>query len=205
MAGKNVAGIEIIINDVRLVWPQAFEAKAVKDGDKPRFTCSALMKPTHPGVTAIKQAMAKLANEKWGEAGPATLKTLAASNLLALHNGDTKAEVSEEFAGNVYLSAARSLKKGPPKVVGTKAGTDGKPLPLQAIDGKLYSGCYGNIKVKIWPQDDPGMPKRINAELIALQVTRDGDPIGGGGPATADGFEAVEGAGEETADSVFDV
>lgn len=57
-------------------------------------------------------------------------------------------------------------------------------------DGRPYSGCYVNAKVQIWAQKDKYVGVRCT--LVSVQFVKDGDAFGGGGPATADGFEAVE-------------
>jgi hypothetical protein len=60
--------------------------------------------------------------------------------------------------------------------------------PLTAADGVIYSGCHGNVQVEVWAQDN-SYGKRINAQLLGVQFTRDGDSFGGGTqPAKPDDF-----------------
>jgi len=47
----------------------------------------------------------------------------------------------------------------------------------------------------LWAQDNQ-FGKRVNAELLGVQFVRDGEPFGGGKPATPEDFEDL-GADEE--------
>ncbi|MNP47458.1 hypothetical protein D3C76_1415120 [compost metagenome] len=62
---------------------------------------------------------------------------------------------------------------------------------LTAQEGKPYSGCYVNVIVDIWAQDN-SYGKRINAQLQGIQFVRDGEAFSGGGTsADASDFEEI--------------
>ena len=61
-------------------------------------------------------------------------------------------------------------------------------------DGKIYAGCYVNVSLDFWAQDN-AYGKRVNAQLRGVQFLRDGDAFSAGRPADSDEFEEVtEGA-----------
>jgi hypothetical protein len=68
---------------------------------------------------------------------------------------------------------------------------NGQKVVLTERDGKPYSGCYVNVKLDFWAQDNSADRggKRINAQIKTVQFVADGDAFGGGTPASADGFE----------------
>lgn len=189
--------------DVRLTFPNIFEAKQVNGQGDPKFSAAFIIRKDHPQLPAIKQAIADAALAKWGDAptdapGPldaagnpttiklpkyqAMLKSLAAADKLCLHDGDAKSEIPG-YAGNFFINASNKLR---PLVV------DGQKQVLDAASGKPYSGCYVNARIQFWGQDNQ-FGKRVNASLMGIQFLRDGERLSGGGVAAADDFEAVPG------------
>jgi hypothetical protein len=188
--------MKVMLKDVRIAFPQVFEAKAVNDGPE-KFSAAFLFPPEHPAVPALKKAMADIARAKWGEKAAEVYKSLQANDRLALHDGDRKADYAG-YAGMMFVNASNDLR---PTVL------DGGKRPLAAADGKIYAGCYVNGLVELWAQDNR-FGKRINASLLGVQFVRDGERLAGGTVATEDDFEALpeaEGAGafEEPQDALF--
>lgn len=195
-------GVTVKLKNVRLAFPQLWEAKTINDGPA-KFGAAFIFPPDHPAVAAVKKASTEVAKEKWGEKAEAVFKALKASDRLALHDGDAKAEFAG-YEGNVYLNSNNSLR---PTVV------DGARRPLAQADGKPYAGCYVNAIVEVWAQDHPKGGKRINASLQGVQFYADGERLAGGSVASEDDFDEIPGAGsdgfEDTAEeagsaSVFD-
>jgi hypothetical protein len=79
-------------------------------------------------------------------------------------------------------------------------GPDGK-APLSASDGKPYSGCYVNALVELWAQAHAEHGKRINASLMGVQFSKDGERLSGGATAAADDFDAIPQATQTAAAS----
>lgn len=190
--------MKVKLNDVRLAFPQLFEAKAVNDGAE-KFSAAFLFAPDHGAATVIKKAMAEVAKVKWGEKAAEVYKGLQANDRLALHDGDKKADYGG-YAGQLFINASNDLR---PLVI------DGNKRPLQASDGKVYAGCYVNASIELWAQDNR-YGKRINASLLGVQFLRDGERLAGGSVATEDDFEALPDAGggaevfgEEKEDALF--
>ena len=112
----------------------------------------------------VERAIVTVAKEKWGEAKYGdVLKSLKASDKLAIHDGDSKSDY-EGYAGHLFLNASNKIR---PTVVGPDRA------PLTAADGKPYSGAYVNCILELWAQDNT-YGKRINASLLGVQFLRDG-------------------------------
>jgi hypothetical protein len=170
--------MKIKLQNVRLAFPQLFEAKTVNGEGKPAFSAAFLIDPADPQVKTINAAIEQVAKEKWGAKADAMLKQMRAGDKLALHDGDLKSSY-DGFVGNLYISARSATR---PLVINADKS------PLVEADGKPYAGCYVNASVELWAQDN-NYGKRINASLGGVQFARDGDAFAGGGAASEDEFD----------------
>lgn len=180
----------LMLKNVRLAFPSLFEPSAIVGNDgkpgKPRYGATLLIPQDHPQVAEIRAKMIAVAKEKWVAKAADVFKGLEKADKLALHDGDTKSNY-DGFAGNLFL-AANSQESARPTVI------DQNKAPLQPKDGKPYAGCFVNVSVDFWAQDN-NFGKRINAQLRGVQFLRDGDAFAAGRPADSDEFEEVtEGA-----------
>ena len=180
--------MKILLNNVRLAFPQLFEAKTVNGEGKPAFSASLLIAPTDPQVKAINQAIEQVAKDKWGAKADAILKQMRAQDKVALHDGDLKSNY-DGFEGMLYVSSRSATR---PLVI----GKDKSPLTEQ--DGKPYAGCYVNASIELWAQDN-NYGKRVNASLRGVQFLRDGDAFAGSSPADESEFEDLGVGAEEEA------
>lgn len=179
----------IRLENVRLAFPQLFEAAQVQGEGKPAFSASFLLNPKVNAnlIKKVKEISERVAKEKWKDKAPAVLKALDAADKMCLHDGNLKAEY-DGYADNFFISA-RNEKK--PDVVDRN-----KDVKLTAADGKPYAGCYVNASIEIWAQDNK-FGKRINASLRAVQFLKDGDAFAGGAPVSEDELEDLSDIGEE--------
>lgn len=172
---------KVRLENVRLAFPNLFEATTVNGEGKPAYSATFLLPKDHPAVKAVNAAIEKVAQEKWGAKAADILKSLRAAGKTALKDGDTKAEHSG-FADNYFISSRNAVR---PTIL------DSDKTPLVQADGKPYAGCYVNAIVEIWAQDN-SYGKRINASLGGVQFFRDGEAFAGGAAASADEFDNVE-------------
>lgn len=173
--------MRILIRDVRLAFPVLWKATAPKTGGDAAFSGSFLLPKNHKQLAELNAAFVTLAKEKWGVKADAILKALKAGDKVCLHNGDSKSEY-EGFEGNFYISARAKVR---PTVF------DQLRNELSEADGKPYSGCYVNVSLELWAQDN-SYGKRLNAQLRGVQFLRDGDAFAGGSrPADADEFDEI--------------
>jgi hypothetical protein len=187
---------KVLIQDARLAFPNLWRAKAINDGE-PRYGCTLLLTPGHPGIALVNEAMKVVALAKWADKWQEVVKSLKAQDKLAIHNGDAKAEYTG-FEGNFYISASNKMRTC---VVNLDRS------PLVESDGKPYGGCYVNAMIELWAQDHKKFGKRINASLLGVQFLRDGDSFGGGSaPAAPEDFpELAQPATAATAGSDEDL
>ncbi|CAB4163644.1 Protein of unknown function DUF2815 [uncultured Caudovirales phage] len=173
--------MKIRIQNVRLAFPNLFNATKVGDDDKPAFSASFLLPKDHPQIAEINAAIDQVAKDKWGAKADAQLKAMRAADKTALHNGDLKAQYSG-FEGMLYISARNPVRP-------TTLNRD--KSPVTESDGIIYAGCYVNAVLEIWAQDNK-YGKRVNATLSGVQFNRDGDAFTGGGAASEDDFDDLE-------------
>ena len=181
--------MKVKLSNVRLAFPALWEAKTVNGEGKPAFSATFILGKDHPAIADLQKAIVEVAKEKWGEKWGDVVKSLKATDKLALHDGDGKAQYAG-FAGNLYVSARNEAR---PLVLGADKSQ------LTAADGVIYAGCFVNAVVDVWAQDN-GYGKRVNASLSGVQFFADGEAFAGGGVASADDFEAVAGAGAANGD-----
>lgn len=172
--------MKVIIKGARGAFLNLWEPKQFNGTGEARCNGNFLLDPTKQKaeVDKVVAAIQEVAREKWGAKAGDVLKTLKAKGDLCLHPGETKSEY-DGFEGMVFVSAANKAR---PVVV------DKDKTPLTQSDGKPYSGCYVNVSVDIWAQDN-NFGKRINAKLLAVQFHADGDAFSGGEGYTDDDFE----------------
>lgn len=176
--------MKLKLENVRLAFPVLFEPKTVNGEGKPAFSAALLIDPADAQVKAINAAIDQIAKEKWGAKVEAVLKTLRATDKVALHDGDLKSSY-DGFPGNLYVSARSTTR---PLVI------DKDKSPLTEQDGKPYAGCFVNASIELWAQDN-NYGKRVNASLRGVQFLRDGDAFAGGGAASEEEFDEItEGA-----------
>lgn len=170
--------MKVALENVRLAFPDLWEARAFNGEGEAKFGASFLFPKDHPAVKKLEEAFETVAKEKWTAKASAVLKALRAADNICLHDGDAKAELAG-YEGNYYVSARTSTR---PLVIDRDRST------LAKADGKPYGGCYVNAIVDVWAQDN-GFGKRINAQLAGVQFVKDGDAFSGGGAASPDEFD----------------
>jgi len=144
----------------------------------------------------VSKAIIEVAKAKWGEAAtdsvdaagnktqiPAFMSVLGllkAQNRLPLHDGAEKANYPG-YLGNLYMNASNEIRP----VTRHKNGAQ-----LEAKDGVIYSGAYVDMVVDIWAQDNQ-FGRRVNASLLAVTFSHDGERLAGGASATDDDYAAI--------------
>lgn len=183
------AANRVMLKDARLAFPNLFEPTTVNGEGKPRYSATLIIPADHPQLAEIKHKIEAVAKEKWREKAPALLSGLYKTGKVALHDGDEKAQY-DGFAGNMFITAAAQENAAP-------AVVDRDRAPLSARSGRPYAGCFVNVSLEFWAQDN-AYGKRLNCTLRGVQFLRDGDSFSAGRPADADEFDDVtEGAGAD--------
>jgi hypothetical protein len=178
--------VNIKLKNVRLSYAHLFTARAVNEGDKPKFSASFILdKEKHAKtIKQVQAAINQLAKEAFKGKIPSTLKP-------CLRDGE-EYEDKDGYGEDVMFIAASSDKR-PPVV-------DRDMTPITAEDDKVYSGCYVNVTLRLWVQNNQ-YGKRVNAALRAVQFVRDGDPLGAEPVKVEEEFDSLEGEDEDEDDA----
>lgn len=172
------------LKNVRISFPNLFEAKAVNGEGEPRFSAVFVIEPGSENAKLLKQTMQAVAKEKWGAKAETTLADLTAKGRVCyLERPKTNAsgEVYDGFEGMHHIGAGNTARV--PVI-------DKDTTPLTPQDGKPYAGCFVDCSIDIWPQDN-SWGKRVNAKLRWVQFRGDGDAFSGGAPVSQDEFESI--------------
>jgi hypothetical protein len=176
------------INNVRVAFLNVFEAEAFAGDDATkRFQSTLIIPPDHPSIASIKSAIIEVATEKWKDKVRTIVPLLRDKQKLCYSESEYRNKEGlaySGFEGMFWLRASRREDQGRPLVL------DANKSPLTERDGRPYSGCYCNVHVDIWAQDNK-WGQRVNATLVGVQFVRDGDAFTGGAKARADDFDDV--------------
>jgi hypothetical protein len=174
----------IKIQNVRLSFPDLFEAKAVNGEGEPRFGAAFVIEPGSANAKLLHDTIEAIAKEKWGAKAAGTLnelKTKGRMCYLERPKTNQSGEVYDGFEGMYHLNASNTARV---------AVIDRDTTPLTAQDGRPYAGCYVDASIDLWAQDN-SWGKRINAKLRWVQFRSDGDAFSGGAPVSQDEFESI--------------
>lgn len=166
----------ITTGECRFSYAHVWEPWANEEGDKPKYSVSLLIpKKDKASVakikTAIDAAIEDGKTKKWGNKVPRDM-------WIPLRDGDLETdEKGLEYIGHYFISAKSN----------TQPGILDEDKEEILVKTQFYSGCYGKAILEFYPFDAKGN-KGIGVGLVALQKTRDGESLGGGG-FSADEFD----------------
>ena len=176
---------EIKLRHVRVTFVKVFKAEAFRgakrgpseDSGEKSYSLNCLIpKDTDAGKDLhddIRDLIDEAMDDFWGRDKP-RLKP----DKFCLRDGD-----DEEYAGYVGNWYITARNKNRPKVI----DADGK-TPLVEEDNRPYSGCFCNVWIRIWIQDND-FGKRVNSSLEAVQFVRDGEAFAGATPIPDEEFK----------------
>lgn len=177
---------EIHLSHVRLSFPKLIEATAqanIPDSAK-KFGADLILAQGDPQFARFHEAVKKIAVEKWKEHAPAILGMLQNDRLKRCYGAGSE-KIDKKtlapyvgYAGNVYISASAGEDK-PPVMVRPDATVcdNSNTMERAALARKLYGGCYVNVVVRPWCQDNQ-FGRGVRCELVAVQFAADGEAFG---------------------------
>ncbi len=175
--------------------PEYFGGKKTKDTDKKRWSATILLPYKDPQIALIDALIKKVAQAKWEKKWEGYLENILVDPK-ACFKIDGKRKDYAGYEGNWAMTCHRNEEKGRPFVLDTDKSPVYKPNNemYEGKAGRLYSGCYVNLQLQVWAQDN-AQGKAIRAEFLAIQRNRDGDAFSGGAAPDLDAFEEIsEGA-----------
>lgn len=185
--------MQVVLKNVRLSFPDLFKVGTPPAGStsEPKFGGQFIFSRDSDAYKVAATEVLRVATEKFGKNAPAILAELG-KDKVCLRKGDSNldkaGEIRNGYAGMMYITARNKTR---PIVV------DRDKTPLVEADGRPYGGCYVNVSVDIYAHDKPGLGKRVDATLLAVQFLSDGESFGGS-KGSADVFDALD-DGEESA------
>ncbi|EHL08782.1 hypothetical protein HMPREF0322_00424 [Desulfitobacterium hafniense DP7] len=161
---------EVITGEVRLSYVNLFTPRANKPGQEPKYSVTILVPKSDTSTkqridAAIQVAYEKGVQTSWNGARPQLD--------IVVHDGDGVRPKSgdpfgPECRGHWVLTAS---SKQPQQVVDLQLN----PIIDQM---KVYSGVYGRVHINFYPFNNNG-GRGVGAGLGPVQITRDGEPLGG--------------------------
>lgn len=150
---------------IRLSYLNVFEAKAMTEGETPKFSSAILLSKKDVATKAKADAAIQLAitqgiPKKWKGKKPALLK-------LPWRDGDEEKPDDEAYAGHWFLNASNTKKP-------ILLGTDKRPLEDQS---ELYSGAYARAVLTFYPFS--GKSNGVAVSLDSILKLEDGESLGG--------------------------
>lgn len=191
VAGRiNILGVRVAYAD-GLNAPKAGLPDATGNASAPRYSCIVLIpQESQDVINEVQGVMWQLAVNKWADKAQVYWQSMAANHKLALRDGATKAD-QKGFLGNMFISVG-AKPEAPPKLFSQYVNGQGQLIELSRPQNVIYRGCYVNIQIDFWAQDN-NYGKRINAEVKLVQFAGEGESFGGGG-AAADSSVFAQGA-----------
>lgn len=165
----------IMLKNVRLSFASLFDHEIYNNEDTGKFAATFLLnKVEHADlIKKIEKEISDFALEKFGAGKvPKVYKQ-------PLLDGDL-----QDYEGYANTYTIKGATKKRPIII------DQQKVPLTKEDEKIFSGDYVNAKIDFWFQDN-SYGKRINCNLIAVQLFKQGERFGGGN-ASADDFDSYE-------------
>lgn len=183
---------ELKLKNVRLSFPDLFEAKQYQGQGAFNYGATFLVEPGSENDKLIKAEITRISKAAWPKTWEKELAALMANPMKTAYiSGDIK--TYDGYAGNMALTAKRKQEDGRPVVVNRQGH------PVQMGDaGTPYGGCYVHAAVEIWAQDN-NYGKGIRCTLVGVMFHRDGDSFGGTKPADANVFSDLVADEEEEA------
>lgn len=164
---------QLILANVRLSYPHLFVAQKSKDKpeDPGKFSASFLLdkEADKVQIATIKTKIEALLKEK-------NKGAKLAPNLLCLRDGDEFKPDAEGYAGMMFITSSNG-KRPSVKDKATVRDAAGKLVDIPAGDPRIFGGCYVNVVLNLWFQDNTN-GKRVNASLESVQYVRPGDAFG---------------------------
>lgn len=183
--------MKVVLKRVRLAFPDLFTA--VKIGDDPnatpRYTAIAIIEPTGANAQALRAAVSQVGAEKWKTKWPQVHDVLKQKDRICYREGpkaNKTGDIYDGFAGMHHVNASNEMK---PLVMDRNKGA------VAAGDGKVYAGCYVNMSIDLWAQDNK-WGQRINATLLGVQFVEDGDAFTAGARPDPEDFDDLGDQGE---------
>lgn len=189
----------IHLSNVRLSFPKLVEAEAPKNtpNAQKKFAADLLLPVNHPDYARFMAEIGKCASEKWKENANTILQLCQNERKNRCYGMGTEKidkKTLKPYVGyeNVAYISASSDENHPPSIVRADATVcdNANTMERQSLARKLYGGCYVNVVVRPWCQDNQ-FGRAVRCELLAIQFLKDGEAFGEGATDVSGMFAAI--------------
>lgn len=190
-------GTKLKLTDVRCAFlelgePSFFGGTKQRPNDKRRWSATALIPLASPQKKMVDEALRACAKEKWAAKAEGILANILPDpKACCWTDGNRKADY-DGFPGNWVLTSHRNEDQGRPLVMDNDKAPIYKPdnTLYEGKAGRLFSGCYVNLSVELWAQDNAS-GKGLRCALLGIQRVRTGPAFGGGSLPNPDEFQEL--------------
>lgn len=169
--------MEVILKDVRIAFADIHTAQKHDDGGE-NFGVTPMFPQGGEVDKLVQMTIQKVVVEAWKDKATAIMGKIKADPKSYSYTKDPRTngegDVYDGFEG---MASIRAVNKVRTLVV------DARKAILTQADGKPYSGCYCNVGIDVWAQDNKH-GKAVRCKLLWVQFLRDGEAFGGGKVAT---------------------
>lgn len=181
--------MDIMLKDVRIAFPAIAEKQAIGDGE-PAYGAKFIIVPSSPLVKVLDDGMLAVAKgmDKWKPNNEAIFNKLKEDKKVSFIHAPYCNKNGVPYLGfeNMFSLGSRNASTQP--TVFDKYGN--QVQGVEQIKALIYSGCYVNAKIQLWAQDNT-YGRRINASLLGVMFSKDGDAFGGAAPAKKEDFASM--------------
>lgn len=186
--------MQIALKSVRVAPFSDIHKPSTYQANPAAYSGKYIIEPSSENVAKLDAAMLAVANEKWGDKGPAILKTLVKDGKTFFskeNRTDKDGNPVAGFEGQYYISTKNAADRAP-------GAYDKRGEELLVDDGTFYAGCYAHVSLDLWAQDSTSYGRRINCNLRLIKFAKDGPRLAGG--ASAPGLHELAGLDDNDAD-----
>jgi len=174
----------VYLSNVRLSFPHLVEPHSSGQGAPAKFSADLILNPQDPNLQKFMTEVNNAAIEKWKENAGQVLQFVNQDRKLRCYGpgeevvNRTTFQPYDGYVGNYHIGASRDEK---PQMIKPDGGAVDpiNTMEYQAFARKLYGGCYVNVALRPWTQDNTH-GRGIRCDLVAIQFNADGEAFGEG-------------------------
>lgn len=168
----------IKIANARLSFPSLFRKASFQEGQEGKYEATLIV--PKKGNEAWKKEVDAIIEEGIKEAKLGKVS----SDKKFIKDGDEDFDLEKypEYENSWIVKASNN--KRPTTIAKDKT-------PVVEEDELFYAGCYVNASIEPWYQNN-SYGKRVNANLLGVQFSKDGEPFGAGAVDVTDDFDDID-------------
>ena len=175
------ASTKVTTPKFRASYANVFIARAINEGEDPKYSITMLFNKNDPGLKRMKIAAKVARDAKWGNKPPKNLRN-------PFRDGDEEEDKGDAYKGKIFVYASGKSKPGI---------LDADKIDITSAE-EFYSGCYARATINAFAYDTKGN-KGISFGLNNLQKLGDGERLDGHTSADDD-FDVYEPEDSDTQD-----